>query len=164
MAEQFSWVPLPYCSSPGCPFSIKYLAWSAYVSPWTILFWVLDKSLLLGPCRGPPPSYNTSRMLDFSNLSRTFFLFSSHPEVFLMVWASYNHWIKYLSHTFNSSHPCLVSVLSHGWVFYEKNIYSVRRVWQWEGKRQESQGSPNGGNSLQVSDIFISLKRQEETN
>ena len=34
----------------------------------------------------------------------------------------------------------------------------------WEGNRQEGQGSPNGGNSLQVSDIFISLKRQEETN
>ena len=34
----------------------------------------------------------------------------------------------------------------------------------WEGNRQEGQGSPNGENSLQVSDIFISLKRQEETN
>ena len=33
----------------------------------------------------------------------------------------------------------------------------------WEGNRQEGQGSPNGGHSLQVSDIFISLKRQEET-
>ena len=31
-AEQFSWVPLPYCSPPGCPFSIKYLALSARVS------------------------------------------------------------------------------------------------------------------------------------
>ena len=34
----------------------------------------------------------------------------------------------------------------------------------WEGNRQEGQGFPNGGNSLQVSDIFISLKWQEETN
>ena len=34
--------------------------------------------------------------------------------------------------------------------------------WKWGGNRQEGQGSPNGGNSLQVSDIFISLKRQEE--
>ena len=32
------------------------------------------------------------------------------------------------------------------------------------GYRQEGQGSPNGGNRLQVSGIFISLKRQEETN
>ena len=32
MAEQFSWVPLPYCSPPGCPFSIKSLALSARVS------------------------------------------------------------------------------------------------------------------------------------
>ena len=34
----------------------------------------------------------------------------------------------------------------------------------WEGNRQEGQWSPNGGNRLQVQDIFISLKRQEETN
>ena len=33
-----------------------------------------------------------------------------------------------------------------------------------EGNRQEGQGSPKGGNSLPVSDIFISLKQQEETN
>ena len=32
----------------------------------------------------------------------------------------------------------------------------------WEGNRQEGQGSPNGGKRLQVPDIFISLKRQEE--
>ena len=32
-----------------------------------------------------------------------------------------------------------------------------------KGNRQEGQGSPNRGNSLQVSDIFISLKQQEET-
>ena len=38
------------------------------------------------------------------------------------------------------------------------------RGFYWEGNRQEGQGSPNRGNSLQVSDIFISLKRQEETN
>ena len=36
--------------------------------------------------------------------------------------------------------------------------------WMWEGNRQEGQGSPNGGNRLQVPDIFISLKQQEETN
>ena len=36
---------------------------------------------------------------------------------------------------------------------------------QWEGNRQEGQGSPNGGKRLQVSDIFyLSLKQQEETN
>ena len=32
----------------------------------------------------------------------------------------------------------------------------------WEGNRQEGQGSPNGGKGLQVPDIFLSLKRQEE--
>ena len=30
-AEQFSWVPLPSCSPPGCHFPIKYLALSACV-------------------------------------------------------------------------------------------------------------------------------------
>ena len=54
VAEQFSWVPLPYCSPPGCPFPIKSLALSAHVSPWTIHFRVLDKSPVSGPGRGPP--------------------------------------------------------------------------------------------------------------
>ena len=45
-AEQFSWVPLPCCSPPGCPFRIKSLALSAHMPPWTIHFRVLDKSPL----------------------------------------------------------------------------------------------------------------------
>ena len=53
MAEQFSWVALPYCSPPGLPFPIKSLALSAHVSPLTIHFRVLDKSPLLGPGRCP---------------------------------------------------------------------------------------------------------------
>ena len=52
--EQFSWVPLPYCCPPGCPFPIKSLALSAHVSPRTIHFRVLDKSPVWGPGRGPP--------------------------------------------------------------------------------------------------------------
>ena len=52
-AEQFSWVPLPYCSPPGCPFPIKSFALSARVSPRTIHFRVLDKSPVSGPGRGP---------------------------------------------------------------------------------------------------------------
>ena len=54
VTELFSWVPLPYCSPPGCPFPINYLALSAHVSPRTIHFWVLDKSSVSGPERGPP--------------------------------------------------------------------------------------------------------------
>ena len=50
-AELFSWVPLPYCSPPGCPFPIKSLALSAHVSPPTIHFRMLDKSP--GPSFGP---------------------------------------------------------------------------------------------------------------
>ena len=37
-AELFSWVPLPYCSPPGCPFPVKSLALSAHVSSRTIHF------------------------------------------------------------------------------------------------------------------------------
>ena len=54
VAEQFSWVPFPYCSPPGCPFPIKSLALSAHVSSQTIHFRVLDKSPVSGPGRGPP--------------------------------------------------------------------------------------------------------------
>ena len=57
VAELFSWVPLPYCSPPGCPFPIKSLALSADVSPRTINFRVLDKSPVSGPGTGPL-SYN----------------------------------------------------------------------------------------------------------
>ena len=75
-AELFSWVPLPYCSPPGCPFPIKSLALSTHVSPQTIHFLVLDKSPVSGPGRGPPscnkwrlwvpPSCNTSTALTCS--------------------------------------------------------------------------------------------------
>ena len=58
MSEQFFWVPLPYCSPPGCHFPIKSLALSAFVSPRIIHFWVLDRSPVSGPGRGPP-SCNT---------------------------------------------------------------------------------------------------------
>ena len=51
--ERFSWVPLPYCSPPGHPFPMKSLALSAYVSPGTIHFRVLDKSPVSGPGSGP---------------------------------------------------------------------------------------------------------------
>ena len=53
VAELSSWVPFPYCSLPGHPFPIKSLALSARECLWTIHFWVLDKSLLSGPGRGP---------------------------------------------------------------------------------------------------------------
>ena len=60
VAELFSWVPLPYCSPPGCPCPIKSLALTTHVSPWTIHFQVLDKSPVSGPGMGPP-SYNIYR-------------------------------------------------------------------------------------------------------
>ena len=53
-AEQFSWVPLPSCSPPGCPFPIKSLALSANVSPRTIHFRVLRQEPSFGPWKGFP--------------------------------------------------------------------------------------------------------------
>ena len=63
-AEQFSWVPLPYCSPPGCPSPVKSLALSAHVSPRTIHFPVSDKSPVSGPGRGLP-SCNRLTLLCF---------------------------------------------------------------------------------------------------
>ena len=60
VAEQCSWVPFPYCSQPGHPFPIKSLALSGHVSPQTIHFWLLDKSPVSGPGRGPPSCHTTS--------------------------------------------------------------------------------------------------------
>ena len=42
-------------------------------------------------------------------------------------------------------------------------VYYMHSFWL-EGDRQEGQRSPNRGNGMQVSDIFISLKQQEKTN
>ena len=71
VAELFSWVPLPYCSPPGCPFPIKSLALSAHVSPRTIHFWVLDKSPVLGPGRGPLSCNKWRLWWDSSSLQLT---------------------------------------------------------------------------------------------
>ena len=57
VTELLSWVPSPSCSPPGCPFPIKSLALSSDGSTQTIHFWVLDKSPVSGPGRGPL-SYN----------------------------------------------------------------------------------------------------------
>ena len=57
VAELFSWVPLSYCSSSGCPFPVKSLALSAHVSPQTIHFWVLDNSPVSGPGRDHCPKH-----------------------------------------------------------------------------------------------------------
>ena len=55
VAELFSWVPLPYCSLPGCPSPVISCFVSTCVS--------LDNSFLselLGPGRGPLPATNVS--------------------------------------------------------------------------------------------------------
>ena len=63
VAELFSWVPLPYCSPPGCPFPIKSLALTTHVS--------LDNSFLrvrqkpsFGPWKGSPFLQHLQDILD----------------------------------------------------------------------------------------------------
>ena len=84
MAEQFSWVPLPYCSLPRHPFPIKSLALSAHVSPQKIHFWVLDKSPVSGPGRGPP-SCNRSILKVVKGCTDFVIVFQSLSHVQLFV-------------------------------------------------------------------------------
>ena len=53
VAEQFSWVPLPYCSPPRCPFPIKSLALSAHVSS-DNSFLSVRQEPSFGPWKGSP--------------------------------------------------------------------------------------------------------------
>ena len=52
-AEQFSWVPLPSCSPPGCPFPIKSLALLARVSS-DNSFLSVRQEPSFGPWKGSP--------------------------------------------------------------------------------------------------------------
>ena len=67
VTKLFSWVPLPYCSPPGCPFPIKSLALSADVFPWTIHFRVL----VSGPGRGPLSCNSGATNLTQANTAET---------------------------------------------------------------------------------------------
>ena len=73
VTELFSWVPLPYCSPPGCPFPIKSLALSAHVSPQTIHFRELDKSQVSGPGRSPPSCNKVNKKVPFIAVKKTDF-------------------------------------------------------------------------------------------
>ena len=97
VAEQFSWVPLPYCSPPGCPFPIKSLALSAHVSPWTIHFQVLDKSPVSGPGRGSP-SCNSFRPWNGSPFLQQiqFLIALTHKSVCSPAQTSCQSWINCL--------------------------------------------------------------------
>ena len=76
VAELFSWVPLAYCSPSRVSFPNKSLASSALVSPRTIHFWVLDKSPVLGPGRGPPSCNTIMALVIFLFVKSTINVFS----------------------------------------------------------------------------------------
>ena len=54
VADLFSWVLLNFCSLPGHPFPIQYVALSARATPCITHSWMLDKSPLLGPGSSAP--------------------------------------------------------------------------------------------------------------
>ena len=53
-AEQFSWVPLPYCSPPGCPFPIKSLGFISTCVSSDSSFLSVRQEPSFGPGRSPP--------------------------------------------------------------------------------------------------------------
>ena len=99
VTEQFSWVPLPYCFPPRCPFPIKSLALPAHVSPWTIYFQVLGKSPVLGPGRDPPSwnkiAFHREFLLNLLELCISFVCYMvvvvqslSHIWLFVIPWTA----------------------------------------------------------------------------
>ena len=109
VTELFSWVPLPYCSPPGCPFPIKSLALSARVSPWTIHFRVLNKSPSSGPGRGPT---SCNRVLKRRQFPSIFFL--SSPHFLQLAWP----WEKNGMDRWNHLRPSLASFLLFSFFFF----------------------------------------------
>ena len=61
VTELFSWVPLPYCSPPRCPFPIKSLVLSAHVSSDNYFLSVRQESTL-GALKGGLPFPTTLPM------------------------------------------------------------------------------------------------------
>ena len=109
-SEQFSWVPLPSCSPPGCPFPIKSLALSACVS--------LDNSFpsvrqepSFGPWKGSPflqQNYQGSLPPTSGNhksvVSVNFFFYIPHISeitqcLYFCVW-------HFIEHNPLKAHPC----------------------------------------------------------
>ena len=111
-AEQFSWVPLPYCSPPGCPFQIKYLALSAHVSPRTVHFWVLDNSPVWGPGRGPPSCNKRRESWELLSLTEYPILLKTNIQCFFLLWRMAFCW---LTHSIKR----------------EKNYHMMHKFYSW---------------------------------
>ena len=125
MAELFSWVPLPYCSPPGCLFPIKSLALSAHVSPRTIHFRVLDKSPVSGPGRGPPSCNKSAR--EFERTLVGMWSNSSAYSCENWLWRSQFHWRGYI---------CIYTDdLSFKW---RNRKISMSSRWQWGRLHEKS--------------------------
>ena len=131
MAEQFSWVPLPYCSPPGCPFPIKSLALSAHVSPQTIHFRVLDKSPVSDPGRCPLPATGI-HMYTYMYIGILPLEFPSHLPSHLKLPESYSRFPLAIYFTHGSVYVSVYLVIFKTTI---KNIYNqnvLAQIWkQW---------------------------------
>ena len=112
VAEQLSWLSLPCCPPPGCPFPIKSLALSAHASPLTIHFRVLGKSPVSGPGRGPP-SCNRRKASFFSLGSRRLRIHLSRDRLPWNYWSFLNY--KCLAARGKTLHLCFTCFSS--WAF-----------------------------------------------
>ena len=125
VTEQFSGVPFPYRSPPGCLFPIKSLALSAHVSPRTIHFRVLDKSPVSGPGRGPPSCNKSAR--EFERTLVGMWSNSSAYSCENWLWRSQFHWRGYI---------CIYTDdLSFKW---RNRKISMSRRWQWGRLHEKS--------------------------
>ena len=105
MAEQFSRFPLPSCPLPGHPFLIKSLALPAHVSPQTIHFQVLDKSLLWA--LGPPFCNNSTDGIPFFSKEDPAFFKNPSKFTAISTWDHLHGWFpvcplslhRFLAHT-----------------------------------------------------------------
>ena len=97
MAEQFSWVPLPCCSPPWCPFSIKSLAFCVSTDN---SFLSVRQEPTLGLWKGSP----FLQQLHSSGNSHTFeggliySLHSSHTKLLIAPWPALLFHISVLLH------------------------------------------------------------------
>ena len=161
VSELFSWVPLPSCSPPRCSFPIKFLALSTHVSPWTIHFWRLDKSPVLGPGRGPPSCNN---MNTIKNKSMIYLKLNMLTEIIPMenqtlYLSSYpsGDW-KNFSHTrfwFHNFRPCFSSTFKYFWPCTSQNTLilhlHVTITHQYSGQEHSWKASSIGMASVDLS-------------
>ena len=152
--------------------SLKAMMWVAKVLFHLFLQWVLitaeSRKYLLWPLSS---LFNSLHLFPYVNRKIQGYKTTIRSLAILDIFTSLNFFPWYSTEccTHSSIFYCLhffltwINVMIFPWKTGIKTLVLISS-WCWEGNRQEGQGSPNRRNRLQVPDIFLSLKRQEETN